>query len=279
MVVDANGDIVVRTLRVGILDDGPVALLEPIAIHAGAAEDALSTKAGDLGDKSDGNLDAGQTAGSDETSGAAGSLNGLFKAGADAPLTFGVSLDTSGLPTLYSHGIQLVYSVDAITNTLTATAGLGGTEVFTLQVNPDGSWTFDLDDQLDHVAGSGDSGTALVSTGGPVPYIDFSSIVTATDADGDKVTGASTGAFTIAIENDVPIAAVDANGVDEGSLLTRRSGLGCPNERSRRRGRFCSGWRRCRRAYSWRRKRHDDCGDDRCQHRHRRYLRHADPAG
>ena len=33
--------------------------------------------------------------------------------------------------------------------------------VFTLTVNGDGSWSFDLDDQLDHVAGSGDAGFEL----------------------------------------------------------------------------------------------------------------------
>ncbi len=37
----------------------------------------------------------------------------------------------------------------------------GDRVVFTLTVNPDGSWWFDLDDQLDHVAGSGDAGFEL----------------------------------------------------------------------------------------------------------------------
>ena len=49
--------------------------------------------------------------------------------------------------------------------TLTATAG--GRTVFTLVVNADGSWTFDLDDQLDHVDdGANDENFALLTSAG-----------------------------------------------------------------------------------------------------------------
>ena len=87
----------------------------------------------------------------DEASGVAGSLSGLFSVGADEPLTISLSATTSGLPTLFSQGEEVTYSVTdgASSDTLTATAG--GRTVFTLVVNADGSWTFDLDDQLDHV--------------------------------------------------------------------------------------------------------------------------------
>ena len=80
-----------------------------------------------------------------------GSLSGLFSVGADEPLTISLSTTTSGLPTLLSQGEEVTYSVTdgASSDTLTATAG--GRTVFTLVVNADGSWTFDLDDQLDHV--------------------------------------------------------------------------------------------------------------------------------
>ena len=94
-------------------------------------------------------------------------------------------------------------------STLTATAG--GRTVFTLVVNADGSWTFDLDDQLDHVDASGDAGFNLITAADgstSVPSIDFSSILVATDFDGDSATGAASGSFTIAVENDVPVAAV-----------------------------------------------------------------------
>ena len=72
------------------------------------------------------------------------------------------SLDTSGLPALLSQGEAVTYVSDG--TTLTATAG--ARTVFTLTVNPDGSWSFDLEDQLDHVLDSGDAGTLLQTTGG-----------------------------------------------------------------------------------------------------------------
>ena len=128
----------------------------------------------------------------------------MFSAGADQALTIGLNPNTSGLPTLFSHGEQLTYSV--VGNVLTASTSLG--TVFTLTVNADGSWTFDLDDQLDHVAGSGDTGTLLKTSADgstSVPAIDFSSIVVATDSDGDSALGAASGGFTITVQNDVPI--------------------------------------------------------------------------
>src|SRR5439155_22966686 len=179
--------------------DGPVALTNGAGVHAGVAEDAISTSAGDAGDKSEGNLDPGQTHASDLASGAAGSLNALFTAGADQPLTFSLNPDTSGLPHLFSHGEQVTYSVNG--NVLTASTSFG--VVFTLTINPNGSWSFDLDDQLDHVAGSGDTGTQLrTSADGStsVAGIDFGSIVVATDADGDKATGAVAGGFSITVQ-------------------------------------------------------------------------------
>ena len=114
-------------------------------------------------------------------------------------------------------------------NVLTATAGVR--TVFTLGVNADGSWTFDLDDQLDHVDASGDAGFNLITAADgstSVPSIDFSSILVATDFDGDSVTGAASGSFTIAVENDVPIAAVAPPAVSatvvEDALLTTAPG-------------------------------------------------------
>ena len=170
----------------------PVALASTSGVHGAVAEDGLSAA---LGNSSTGLLDAGQSTASDETSGLAGSLATLFAPGADRPLTFGVNLDTSGMPVLYSHGVQLVYT--AAGDTVTATAG--AVTVFTLQVNSDGSWSFDLKDQLDHVAGSGDSGTLLRSSGSSsVSSIDFSSMIVATDGDGDHASGAASGTFTIA---------------------------------------------------------------------------------
>src|SRR5262249_7167056 len=66
--------------------------------------------------------------------------------------------------------------------------------VFTLTLAANGDYTFDLNDQLDHKAGSGDSAT--------LP-IDLSSVIVGTDADGDSVTPRAE-AFVINGENDVP---------------------------------------------------------------------------
>ena len=209
-------------VQITVNDDTPIAAVEPQVVSATVVEDALLTTApGDTGDLSDGNLDAGQDNSGDEASGLAGSLTTLFEEGADEPLTYTLSTVTSGLPTLFSKGDAVSYAVAVNDNgtpadlsddisTLTATAG--GRTVFTLVVNADGSWTFDLDDQLDHVDASGDAGFNLITAADgstSVPSIDFSSILVATDFDGDSATGAASGSFTIAVENDVPIASGD----------------------------------------------------------------------
>ena len=217
-VTDADGDELVwseddtEVFAIQIQDDVPsiVAVegdFNPVS--AMVVEDALST-AVEPSDSSEGILDAGQTTDDDSASGAAGSLASLVNVneGADEPtsLTFGLLADTGGLPALYSNDVAVTYSVSG--NVLTAMAG--DRVVFTLTVNADGSWAFDLDDQLDHVDADGDTGTMLVTDGDPVAAIDFSSVVTATveDADGDTATldGLSAGAFTISVQNDVPVA-------------------------------------------------------------------------
>src|SRR5262249_29291317 len=63
---DSNGGRASAHLPIGVLDDGPVPIVGAAGIHAAVAEDALSTSSGDAGDKSEGNLDDGQTLTSDE---------------------------------------------------------------------------------------------------------------------------------------------------------------------------------------------------------------------
>ena len=126
-------------------------------------------------------------------------------AGSDEPLLTSLSLANSTLPTLFSKGEAVTYSLTGTTDTLTATAG--GRTVFTLKVNADGSWTFDLDDQLDHVDnGANDENLrcALRERLVGVASIDFSSIVVATDPDGDEIT-LNAGSFTIAVQDDIPV--------------------------------------------------------------------------
>ena len=79
---------------------------------------------------------------------------------------------------------------------------------------------FDLKDQLDHVAGGGENTALRTSANGStsVSSIDFSSIITATDADGDTVAGAAQGAFTIAVQDDAPITRADRDSVTEDGI-------------------------------------------------------------
>ena len=138
---------------------------------------------------------------------ATGTLAGLVSFGADQPGTITLSPTTAGLPqNLTSIGAPVVYNVTG--NLLTAfvdsrppVAGLdaGDRQVFTLQITDPatGAYTFTLLDQLDHGLGTNDNDEALLA-------INLSSVLVATDADGDFIP--LTGAFTISVENDIPVA-------------------------------------------------------------------------
>jgi T1SS-143 domain-containing protein len=146
----------------------------------------------------------------DEASGLSGSLSSLVAFGADGPGAFSLLTDTSSLPSLYSKGEMVGYSVSG--NTLTATAGTGedARVVFTLTVNEDGSWHFDLSDQLDHVPGNGINTALVTGSDGEdgfisVPSIDFSSLIKVVDFDGDALAGAPAGSFVITVQDDVPM--------------------------------------------------------------------------
>jgi T1SS-143 domain-containing protein len=170
----------------------------PLPIISGAVdEDDLPQGNSDVIDSSDDLADPSPTT----VGGNAGSLAALFNAGADIPLqNYGLVNDTSGLPHLTSNGHDVQYSINSDTGVLTAVADLdgdgsieAGETIFTLTVNPDGSWSFQLQGQLDHpVAGTEDN---LI--------LDFSSIVTAEDADHDPVV-AAVGSFVINVDDDMP---------------------------------------------------------------------------
>ena len=191
---------------------------------------------------------------SDEASGLAGSLAELISFGADGPGEFSMLTDTSELPTLFSKGEAVQYVVEG--NTLIAYVGEypsgsgeevysvsmiddgGYRVVFTLQINPDGSWSFDLQDQLDHVDDGTDSQNFDLITGEDgesvtsVSAIDFSSLIKVTDGDGDELAGAPAGAFTIQVQDDVPVAIGQplAVTVDEDDIKTWLSLGNHPND-------------------------------------------------
>ena len=172
-------------------------------------EDALEDDGTGNPDLSQGNPDGDigetKTLTGDGQVGNPASLSSLVSAGADENVTFSLVTDQSALNTastgLTSNGDAVTYSVSG--DTLTATAG--GREVFTLTVNSDGTWSFDLNDQLDHEDASGDDSTTL-SNGAEALH--FTNLIEVTDADGDTVNlgtlAGETELFSIAVENDVP---------------------------------------------------------------------------
>ena len=148
-------------------------------------------------------------------SGAAGTLNNLVNFGADGAGSFGLGSDVSSLTAqgLTSGGVALSYSV--VGNVLTASAG--SVPVFTLTVGADGSYSFTLSGPLDHPVADGDDSEQLAGVG-----IDFSGVLTATDGDGDPLTGGFlAGSFVIRVEDDVSVALIETVDISDLSLVTQ----------------------------------------------------------
>jgi VCBS repeat-containing protein len=247
VVVDGDGDSASLNLdgrlTINVENDIPVVSVEAAGeeyskVVGEVLEDGMSRTSDGTNpeDNSEGNRESGESLSSDEYKGDAGTLTQLFTSsvsvGADDPgstVSTTISLSADGLAdlaTLYSNGVQLDYSVSG--DTLTAKAG--AFTVFTLQVNADGSWAFDLQDQLDHVNdGENDENWELVSSNGTsVGGIDFSSVlratVTVTDADGDTIsatstTGAAEGSFVVKVQDDIPVVSVEAAGEEYSKVV------------------------------------------------------------
>ncbi|WP_435605328.1 DUF5801 repeats-in-toxin domain-containing protein [Pseudomonas knackmussii] len=200
---DYDGDTVTAAadkLVITVDDDTPTAAGTPVA--GTVDEDGLANGiAGGVGD----------VAGEETT--ATGSITGIFQSGADTPLTYSLSTDTSGLPALSSGGVALVYSVSG--NTLTAKAGVGGADVFTLSVTATGDYTFTLLKPLDHPAGNDENDIT----------INLGTLLKATDYDGDSVTAAAD-KLVITVDDDTPTAAGTpvAGTVDEDGLTNGIAG-------------------------------------------------------
>ncbi|MGE7957492.1 DUF5801 repeats-in-toxin domain-containing protein [Pseudomonas sp. NPDC089530] len=122
---------------------------------------------------------------------ASGSVTGIFQSGADVPLTYSLSSDTSGLPALSSGGVALVYSVAG--DTLTAKAG--AVNVFTFSLSAAGAYSFTLLQPLDHPAGNDENNITL----------NLGTLLKATDNDGDTVTAAAE-KLVITVNDDTPTA-------------------------------------------------------------------------
>ncbi|WP_276489053.1 retention module-containing protein [Ectopseudomonas mendocina] len=142
--------------------------------------------------------------------GGIGTLDVLVNFGADGRGGFHLSQEPSALSGLQalglsSGGVALFYVVSTDGTTLTATAGEGGSEVFHLEVNSDGSYLFTLKGALDHQEADGIDSETL---GDNSLALDFSGVLVATDGDGDPIIdGFASGSFVIDVEDDVPILA------------------------------------------------------------------------
>ena len=174
-----------------VIDDTPMA---NGAMEMGTVEEEqLSGGIEDTAPAEDLDIDGGTFFVDTTTNMASGSVAGLVSFGADGPAAgggFSLLADTSELAALSSQGEPVLYDVTG--NTLTATAG--ERPVFTLELQPNGDYTFTLLDRLNHAPGEGENLLA----------IDVSSLVQATDFDGDTTT-LDQGAFTIKVIDDVPV--------------------------------------------------------------------------
>ncbi|AZD08975.1 hypothetical protein C4K26_3574 [Pseudomonas chlororaphis] len=142
---------------------------------------------------------------------ASGSVTAIFQSGADVPLTYSLSSDTSGLPALSSGAVALVYSVAG--DTLTAKAG--AVDVFTFSLNAAGDYSFTLLQPLDHPAGNDENDITL----------NLGAMLQATDKDGDTVTAAAD-KLVITVDDDTPTAngTAEAGTVDEDGLANGIAG-------------------------------------------------------
>jgi T1SS-143 domain-containing protein len=101
-------------------------------------------------------------------------------------------------------GEAITYSQSG--DVLTATAGTR--EVFTVEVNPDGTFTFTLKDSLDHENADGENveNLGFTLTGAPNAAV----LTAAVDGDGDPVDGLAdasvTQTFAVDVTDDVPVA-------------------------------------------------------------------------
>ncbi|MGF6456756.1 DUF5801 repeats-in-toxin domain-containing protein [Pseudomonas frederiksbergensis] len=200
---DKDGDTVTAAadkLVITVDDDTPTAT--GTAVTGTVDEDGLANGiAGGTGD----------VAG--EATTASGSVTGIFQSGADTPLSYALSSDTSGLPALSSGGVALVYSV--VGGTLTAKAGVAGADVFTFSLTAAGAYTFTLLKPLDHAAGNNENDITL----------NLGSLLQATDKDGDTVTAAAE-KLVITVDDDTPTATGTAatGTVDEDGLANGIAG-------------------------------------------------------
>ncbi|MEH2570888.1 T1SS-143 domain-containing protein [Bradyrhizobium sp. AZCC 1577] len=174
---DSDGVTLSGGFTITVQDDIPVQTQN--SVSGAVQEDALTDANSNL--QSIGNAEGGQT------TVATGSLATLVSVGADEQGTFSLLANPSGLTAVTSKGAAVLYSVSGTVLTgyvdSDGTAGFSGGDrvVFTLDVQPNGNYTFTLKDQIDHLpnAPANDDNQKLI--------LNFTGAIQFTDQDGDKI--------------------------------------------------------------------------------------------
>lgn len=212
-VTDYDGDSVVKVVNIGdnirFYDDAPtIVSRQPVKITVDEGDILTFWSQGTT--PNDGNADGSFTGQPPSLFGPAyvsGSLTSLIDFGADGP--GGFSFTSDALTALGDLGLRSKGSAlnfDIVGNSIVASVGFGFSyrPVFSLTLNPDGTFEFRQFDQLDHVApaSGADKNFTLVSTIPGLDAIDFGMIIQATDGDGDSVS--LDGLFLVEIRDDIP---------------------------------------------------------------------------
>ncbi|MCP3400927.1 DUF5801 repeats-in-toxin domain-containing protein [Bradyrhizobium sp. CCGB20] len=206
-VTDVDGQSQTATLSVSIVDDVPV-LIASGSVTGEVDEDGLASP-----NLSTGNADAGrtgETAGTEHAtvSGDAGSLKALVNFGADGAGAHPFQLVDQTTASAWINGLHLTSqgkAVDHATvsgNTVTAQSQ-DGRDIFSLTVNDDGSWTFALNDQLDHPKHDDPSTQPVEKEFEDTISVSLGGLINAVDGDGD-VTSLSSANFSVTIRDDEP---------------------------------------------------------------------------
>jgi len=174
---DGDGDILRLSngFTINVTDDAPIQVKSP-AVYRIVEEESL---------------DGGNKEGFDLPTVVKGSLASQVSFGADEKGTFSLG-ETTGLQALglKSGGEDLEYTISENNSLLTASAD--GHEVFTLKLYQNGKFTFTLEGPLDHAKGHGEN----------VLELNLSSVIKATDFDGDSITLDND--FYVQVIDDVP---------------------------------------------------------------------------
>ncbi|MBE1426554.1 T1SS-143 domain-containing protein [Desulfomicrobium macestii] len=188
-----------------------------------------------------------------------GSVKSLVSFGADGRGENGFSLDLDGLGALRDQGLtskgeSLDYRIDGsrliafvpddnqnqariamVEDSADQPAGPEGRPVFVLELHSDGSYKFSLIDQLDH-NGEGEN-LEPAENGEDKLSLDLSSVIKATDGDGDSITLES--GFVIKVTDDVPeLIGREIGKVSENDIDTDWSVGTSPNDGHRLDGSF-----------------------------------------